>query len=170
MKWNRTKNQKGLALVEFVFTMPFLFTLFTVAFVLGKMMHDQSVLTASVINGGRFLSIASGGGYINDVIKTATKNMIIYGNPSGNIDNANPLLDGLADAEIYIQCEFPDPIVTEFITLCTPDANGENPSTYTGLRISVKYNYTFVVGNALVSLFGNEVTLSASTTVPATGD
>jgi Flp pilus assembly protein TadG len=115
------QRQKGVALVEFALILPFLLLLSITAVELGRAMWEYNILTKSVRDAARYLSLQTPGTKV-----TQARNLMVYGNLSGT---GSALAIGLSLTNV------PDP------ACCTWDTAGTGPVINTvTVRIS---NYTF---------------------------
>lgn len=89
------RKEAGVALVEFALILPFLLLLSITAVELGRAIWQYDVLTKSVRDAARYLSLQTPGTQM-----TQARNLAVYGNLSGT---GSPLVIGLAPANV------PDP-------------------------------------------------------------
>ena len=90
------KRQQGTAMVEFALMLPMLLILIFTVTELGRAFYQYNVLTKSVREAARYLSVRAAG---VDVDKA--KNIIVYGKPSGG---SSPVVPGLSLSNV------PDPV------------------------------------------------------------
>lgn len=91
------RRQAGVALVEFALILPFLLLLSITAVELGRAIWQYELLTKSVRDAARYLSLQTPG----DAIRmTRARNLAVYGNISGT---GSPLVIGLTGSNV------PDP-------------------------------------------------------------
>jgi len=99
------RKQQGLAMIEFALVFPFLLLVLVSTAEIGFMMQQQSTLIKSVETGARFISVntTNGSGIVSITAETLqnTRNMVMYGNASGDGD---PIIRGLHDFNININC------------------------------------------------------------------
>lgn len=88
-------RQAGVALIEFALILPFLLLLSITAVELGRAVWQYDILTKSVRDAARYLSLQTPGTHM-----TQARNLAVYGNRSGT---GNPLAIGLAPSHV------PDP-------------------------------------------------------------
>lgn len=88
-------RQAGVALVEFALILPFLLLLSITAVELGRAVWQYDILTKSVRDAARYLSLQTPGTHM-----TQARNLAVYGNLSGT---GNPLAIGLDPSQV------PDP-------------------------------------------------------------
>ena len=154
------KTQKGLAMVEMVIVTPLLLFLLLSVAELGRAFYQYNSLTKSVRDGARYLSTkailgTTGNIDLTDAKITATKNVVIYGNISGNADDV-PVIEGLSaaadDDDDVIQVTAPDAI---------------------HIKVSVSYPYQSLYGGTIPSFgmgtgeLNTNFTLTASSTMRA---
>jgi Flp pilus assembly protein TadG len=84
------QRQKGVALVEFALILPFLLLLSIMTIELGRAIWEYNILTKSVRDAARYLSIQTPGSPIE--INRA-RNLMVYGNRGGT---GSPLAVGLS--------------------------------------------------------------------------
>lgn len=90
------KLQRGVALVEFALMLPFLLLLSMTAAEFGRAIWQYNVLTKSVRDAARYLTLQTPGTHI-----TQARNLAVYGNLGGT---GTPLARGLTAAMV------PDPV------------------------------------------------------------
>lgn len=86
---HRSKKSRGVALVEFALVLPFLLILLFITAEFGRALYQYNVLTKSVRDAVRFLSMDSAPGQNLD----AARNIVVFGNPAGS---GQPLAPGLS--------------------------------------------------------------------------
>jgi hypothetical protein len=90
------RSLRGVALVEFALILPLLLILTFITTEYGRALYQYNVLTKSVRDAVRFLSMQDEGQGIAEA-----KNLVVYGNPAGT---GNPLAYGLSLSQV------PDPV------------------------------------------------------------
>jgi len=90
------KRQQGTAMVEFALILPMLLILIFTVTELGRAFYQYNVLTKSVREAARYLSVRAAG---VDVDKA--KNILVYGKPGGG---SSPVVPGLSLSNV------PDPV------------------------------------------------------------
>jgi Flp pilus assembly protein TadG len=91
----KMKRERGVALTEFALVLPMLLILMLVTMEFGRAYYQFNMLTKSVREAARYLSVRTPG-----VDKDKAKNIIVYGNPSGT---GSPQIPGLSLSNV------PDP-------------------------------------------------------------
>jgi Flp pilus assembly protein TadG len=87
-------KQTGVALVEFALILPLLLILTFVVTEYGRALYQYNILTKSVRDAARYLSMQTPG----DTTKySIAKNLVVYGNPAGS---GSPLAIGLSTAQV----------------------------------------------------------------------
>ena len=99
-------RQRGLAAVEAAIVLPVLLLLLLATGELGRAFYQYNTLTKAVRDGARYVSEKATDGLtgliadpIDTAALTATKNLVVYGNPAGTGD---ALLEGLAIADVTV--------------------------------------------------------------------
>lgn len=82
-----TRNQQGVALIEFALILPLLLLLIFITTEFGRAIYQYDTLTKSVRNAARYLSIQPPNTRINEA-----RNLVVYGNIEGS---GQPLALGL---------------------------------------------------------------------------
>lgn len=100
----RHRHQRGLAVVEFALTLPFLLFLMLVTVEVGRAFVQYTTLSNAVRNAVRHvaeyaLSGTTGIVTIPAALQAQAQNLVVYGNPSGT---GAPLLAGLTPAEVSV--------------------------------------------------------------------
>ena len=90
------KNQRGVAITEFALVLPLLLFLSLITIDYGRALYQYNVLTKSVRDAVRYLSMQSPGSGAS-----VAKSLVVYGNPSGS---GSPLALGLSVDKV------PDPV------------------------------------------------------------
>lgn len=121
---NGIRKQKGASILEFLVIVPVLFTLAITAIEFGAIFTRLNTLTKSVQDATRYLSDSSVNKSNTAAQQTIASNLIIY----GMVGTGTQILPGVFNA----------PAITN------PDVNH--------VRISVVYNHTPIVGQALSGL------------------
>lgn len=83
------KRSRGVALVEFALVLPLLIILLFITAEFGRALYQYNILTKSVRDAVRFLSMESAPGQNME----AARNIVVFGNPTGT---GRPLAPGLA--------------------------------------------------------------------------
>jgi Flp pilus assembly protein TadG len=86
------KNQSGTALVEFALVLPFILLLTMLTTEFGRAIYEYNVLTKSVRDAARYLSMQTPGTH-----ETEARNLIVYGNLAGT---GTPLAIGLTPSHV----------------------------------------------------------------------
>lgn len=122
-------KQKGIAAAELVITLPVLLLLMMATAELGRAFFQYNTLEKSVRDAARYLSAnatpTNSGVIMIEGIKDEIKNLVVYGNRSGN---GTPILPELETDDIS---------VTE-----VPGAH---------VQVSVSYEYQSILGNSIPS-------------------
>jgi hypothetical protein len=84
--------QRGVALVEFALILPFLLVMTFITTEFGRAIYQYNLLTKSVRDAARYLSIQTPGTHIDEA-----RNLIVYGNIAGT---GTPLALGLSTAHV----------------------------------------------------------------------
>lgn len=91
-------KQSGVAIVEFALVLPLLLILTFITTEFGRALYQYNILTKSVRDAARYLSVQIPG----DTTKySIAKNLVVYGNPAGS---GAPLAFGLSTEQV------PDPV------------------------------------------------------------
>jgi Flp pilus assembly protein TadG len=123
------QRQKGVALVEFALILPFLLLLSIMAIELGRAIWEYNILTKSVRDAARYLSIQTP---FEQIGIDRARNLMVYGNVSDTA--GGPLAIGLSLSNV------PDPSCCTWQTVATgPGGTGPVIRTVT-VRIR---GYTF---------------------------
>jgi len=97
------RQQRGLAMTEFVVAIPVLLLVFLATVELGRALFQYNALTKAVRDGARYAASArassSGNFEITQAIRTATTNLTVFGNEAGF---GEPLLDGLTSSSVAV--------------------------------------------------------------------
>ena len=134
MIMNTTKNQRGLAAVEFAIVVPVMLFLMMATAEFGRVFYHYNTLTKAVQTGARYASRpllkTSELTNIDAAFVQRIQNFVVYGNENGG---GTAVLDGLTatSSNVAISTSAADKTIT----------------------IEAKYNYTFVVLNDF-TLFG----------------
>ncbi|MFK8067843.1 MAG: TadE family protein [Gammaproteobacteria bacterium] len=98
-----TKDQHGLAVIEFALVLPILVVLLLATAEFSRAFYQYNTLTKAIRDGARYLSDNSlnGAGVIelNGSMTSTTKNLVVFGNSLGN---GAPLLEDLSVNDITI--------------------------------------------------------------------
>jgi Flp pilus assembly protein TadG len=99
--FSRRGGQRGLAMTEFVIVLPVMLLLMLATAELGRAFYQYNILTKAVRDGARYLAsnaIQGTTGVINiSGAQAATKNLVVYGNTTGN---GSPLLEGWSTSTV----------------------------------------------------------------------
>jgi hypothetical protein len=128
------RKQHGVALVEFALVLPFLLLLTFIATEYSRALYQYNVLTKSVRDAVRYMSMQTPG----DTTKYVTaKNLVVYGNPAGT---GSPLALGLTLAHVPNPRWQPvgtSPVMNTVTMQIGPDPGGTaTPYTFTPLFAS----------------------------------
>lgn len=98
------KKQRGTATVELAIAVPVLLLLMCVAAEAGRWLYQYNTLHKAVRDGVRFLARGAIRGTtgvidITTAERSATRNVVLYGNPGGT---GNPVLQGLSRTQIKV--------------------------------------------------------------------
>lgn len=152
------QGQNGLAMVEFLISLPFLLMAFAAVVEFGIIFYTQTMLNSSVQDGTSYLSQNSVFGNFSftelrpQFITNAT-NLIVYGNISGT---GTPLISGLDTTKVSIQC-VNGSVATLNGERCIEDATMNNLYPF---YVSAQVAYTPVLGNLLQALTGVNATFT----------
>lgn len=144
---NFSKNQRGIAMVETVITLPVILFLVLVGAEITNAFVDHNTLTKAARNAVRHLANHAIPGTAGVVALEAnviseTQNLLVYGNTTGA---GTPILPGLAPANVQV-------------------ANIGNNN----VQVSVAYGYNGILGNTLAA-FGFGPDSSLAMTLQASG-
>lgn len=105
----RPGRQRGVAIVEFVITLPLLMLLLLATAEVGRALFQYNTLTKAVRDSARFVSGARPGstGVFNltNETRTAAQRLVVYGNAAGS---GPALLPGLAPANVTVSASGTD--------------------------------------------------------------
>jgi TadE-like protein len=99
----RWGGRTGSAMVEFALGSTILVTVFTSVFQYGYVFYQYNALQNAVINGAHYAAQRSYDSLTSDpsdAFKTAVKNMVVYGDPTGT--NTTPIVKNLAISNVNI--------------------------------------------------------------------
>ena len=149
-----TKLQRGIAMVEFLISVPFMLFLFAAVSEFGIIFYTQTTLNKAVNDGARFLAASTingiGDTVITPQVRTNAANLVVYGNIPGN---GQPLVDGLDTADVTINCLYG----------ATPHANGTQCTesvvipSLAAISVEVQFQYVPVLGNMLEAFTGANI-------------
>ena len=142
-------RQSGLAMVEFVISVPVLLLLMLGTAELGRAFYEYNTLTKTVRDGARYLSEKAlnpaGLMEIDDAARTQTQNLVVYGNAGGTGD---PLMEGLAVEDVTVEA--------------APDA--DVPAEHIRVTATYQYSPIFELG---IPTFGSGGTIDTNLTFRA---
>lgn len=157
------KSQGGVAMVEFLISVPFLLLMFAAIVEFGIMFYQQTTLNKSVQDGARYLagkSVFGSVGFteIRAQQRVEVSNLVVYGNILGT---GQPLIDGLDTSMVTIECAYGS-TATSSGTRCNSDAVINLLSPFS---VSAQVQYSPVLGGMLTSFTGLNISipLKAST-------
>ncbi len=101
---SRLQKQRGIAMTEFVISIPVLLLVFLATVELGRALFQYNALTKAVRDGARYAASArastSGNFELTQAIRSATVNLTVYGNEVGA---GQPILPGLTANAIDVR-------------------------------------------------------------------
>jgi Flp pilus assembly protein TadG len=131
-------NQKGVAIIEFALILPLLLILTFITTEFGRGLYEYNIITKSVRDAVRYLSMQDPSIVTTDPGKVAVaKNLIVYGNPAGT---GSPLASRLSLSQV------PNPIWA---------VAGSNPSINTVTIQVTGYKFKLLVPTAFGLPFGD---------------
>lgn len=89
-------KQSGVAIVEFALVLPLLLILTFITTEFGRALYQYNILTKSVRDAARYLSVQS---YGDTTKHSIAKNLIVYGKPNPSVAD-KPLAFGLSMAQV----------------------------------------------------------------------
>lgn len=110
---NRLRRDDGVSLIETAIVVPILLVLFAGVAEFGRYFYEYSTLAKASRLGARYLASKSVTSDVADY-KAIAKNIIVYGNEAGN---GEPILDGLAPANVSIDYEGGTTGIPETVTV-----------------------------------------------------
>ena len=156
------KPIRGLAMVEFAISLPFLLLLFAAVGEFGIMFYTQTTLNTSVNDAARFIAVDAIEGSSFTIItpqtKTRAANLAVYGTIAAG---DKPLINGFDTSMVTIDCTYGStPVATG--TKCTSSAA---VTSITSISVTAEIQYSPVFGQMLENLSGINIDfpLSAST-------
>ena len=109
----RRRWQRGHAMLEFALGSSMFIAQFTGAYQFGYTFHAYETLLSGVRAGARFgamatypLSAETVDSAPSSAFTTAVKNVTVYGNPAGNVNGAQSIIDGLLPQHVQIDVRF----------------------------------------------------------------
>jgi hypothetical protein len=152
-----SKHQNGVAIVEFLISVPLLLLLFAAVAEFGIIFYKQTTLTTAVQDGARYLAGKSIYGQVTFVeIRTQqeieVKNLVVFGNIWGN---GAPLIDGLDITDVTVDC-LNGSIATSEGIQCNPDPIVTSMFPF---FVKAEFQYVPVFGSMLDNLTGVDVSL-----------
>ena len=147
-----TKLQRGVAMVEFLISVPFMLLLFAAVSEFGIIFYTQTTLNKAVNDGVRFLAASTidgiGDTVITPQVRTNATNLVVYGKILPG--NGQPLIDGLVTADVTIDCLYG----------ATPHADGTQCtesvviSSLAAISVQAEVQYTPILGGMLEAFTG----------------
>jgi Flp pilus assembly protein TadG len=124
-RWNRGR-QRGVAIVEFVLTLPLLMLLLLATAEIGRALFQYNTLTKAVRDSARYVAGARAGSTgvfnITNEIRTAGQRLVVYGNAVG----AGPtLLPNLAPGDVTVAASAADYVSVSVVYNFTPMLGSE---------------------------------------------
>ena len=151
-----TKAQRGVAMVEFIISLPLMLLLFAAISEFGIMFYTQTTLNSAVNDSVRFLAGNTINGIGNTVITAQDRidatNLVVYGNITGT---GQPLVDGLNASMVTIEC-VNGSTAGSTGTICGEDAA---ITSLSAISVKVEIPYVPVLGGMLESLSGVNVSM-----------
>jgi Flp pilus assembly protein TadG len=148
------KPIRGLAMVEFAISLPFLLLMFAGVGEFGIMFYTQTTLNTSVNDAARFLAsdAIEGSGFIviTPQARTRAANLAVYGNIRGD---GQPLINGFDTSMVTIDCAYGSTVVATG-TQCT---NSVAVSSVTPISVKAEIQYSPVFGQMLENLSGTNI-------------
>jgi len=156
----QSTQQDGVAIVEFLISVPFLLLLFAAVAEFGIIFYTQTTLNSAVQDGTRY--IASKSIYGQDIpypeirpqFEADVKNLVVYGNIKGN---GTPLVAGLNATMVTVDCVNGSTVTPEGGKLCKSDITVPSMAPY---FVRVQYPYVPALGNMLKNLTGIDMSIS----------
>lgn len=153
-RWSLVKPIRGLAMVEFVISLPFLLLMFAAVSEFGIMFYTQTTLNTSVNDAARFIAsdAIEGSSFvvITPQARTRAENLAVYGNIWGN---GQPLIVGFDTSMVTIECTYGStPVSTG--TQCT---NSVAVSSISSISVKAEIQYSPVFGQMLENLSGTNI-------------
>ena len=101
----KAKPHRGVAMVEFLISVPFMLLLFSAVAEFGIIFYTQTTLNKAVNDSARFLAAQTinpiGDTVITPEDRTNATNLVVYGNILGN---GQPLVNGMGTSDVTIEC------------------------------------------------------------------
>jgi len=146
-------RQRGIMLVEFIITVPFLMLLLLAISEFGHAFYQYNALTKSVRDGARYLAQNAVVGNTSTIVidstdTTETTNLVVYGTTAGN---GIPKLPGLAASHVTVSCL----------------GGGTACPGVEHIVVSAAYPYQSIMGSTL-AMFGYGTDLSLGITLTST--
>jgi Flp pilus assembly protein TadG len=136
--FNRAQRQQGMAMVEFTIVLPLLLLLLLAFGEFGRMLYQYNILLQASRDAGRYAAsqALSPVGIIDlsGTVLAQTKNVAVYGVP---VSTGSAVLSGLTTGAVDVAAMGADHV-----------------------RVTITYTYIPVVGTAIPSIFGNQISLS----------
>lgn len=156
-----SKAQRGVAMAEFVISLPFLLMAIAAVAEFGVIFYTHTTLNSLVQDGARYLaanSIYGASTYtqLTTDNRREVANLVVYGkiNPT---DTDNPLLDNLDSSMVQITClNGSDPTLRGI--RCRPDTV-INISSITPFSVSVQVQYVPIMGSLITNLTGTSLSI-----------
>src|SRR5882672_9417019 len=122
---NRLGSRSGNALVEFALASLILFPIFLGTFQFGYTFYVYNQLCTQIRAGARYASMRTFAASSVSGFETATKNMVVYGNPSPG-QSPTVLVPGLSTAQIAVTIKAADGV-----TITSANSSSKVPATVT---------------------------------------
>lgn len=158
VRQRQSKQQHGVAIVEFLISVPFLLLLFAAVAEFGIIFFTQTTLNSAVQDGTRYLAGKSIYGQdstfpeIRPQVEAEIKNLVVFGNIGGH---GTPLVDGLNTTMVTVDCLHGFTATPEG-KLCNNDITVPSMAPY---FVRVDYQYIPALGSMLENLTGIDISV-----------
>lgn len=148
---SKANPQRGVAMVEFLISVPFMLLLFAAVSEFGIIFYTQTTLNTAVNDSARFLSTQTKNTIGDTVItaedRTNATNLVVYGNILGN---GQPLVNDLASSDVTITCLYGSTAHSDG-TECNDHAV---ITSLSAISVKAEVQYVPVLGSMLENLTG----------------
>jgi len=150
-------TQRGVAMVEFLISVPVLLMLFAAVIEFGIMFYTQTTLNKAVQDGVRYLAGRSVYGQLNFTeirpqVRTEAINLVVYGNIWAN---GNPLIENFDPSMVEVNCLY-GTTATATGSRCTADASNNLISPF---YVRAQFQYVPAFGGMLSGLTGVNISI-----------